>query len=748
MKLQIEITRSKFDNMQTEEYIPLSILNKLLNSENIQKKSDEWNEEAQLQGIKKKIKNNRLIVKYETSKLGVGRVSPVKAYGYCLMRRQLRHTLAKDYYIDIDVVNCHPTLLYQLCESNNIECNMLKYYVSNREDFIQQVITENDNVRLTKDDIKNEVIKILYGNTKITLKSNLLKELTRDVLYITNLLIEANKDLYNLIEKYKKSKNKHLNNLDGSLVSVVLQYHENRCLEVMHTFLTNKKVIEKNNCVLCFDGIMVPRNKQYNGMIDETEKEIYDKTQFNIKLKIKSMDEGYDNLPETADDYETIKQKFEETHFKLINPMGYCRIDEDKNMTHYERKKFVDLYENKLIMDYEKNKKVSFTDKWMKDENILTIDKVDFKPCLETPSNVYNLFNGFAINRKNEDKDEENEKSLTLSFDDDENDEQPNVSIDYEAEFKKSLIYKHIYNICGKDYKTVDYVLMWLSRKVKNPTQLTNTSLIFKSEEGAGKDTFFDWFGRKILGDEYYINTSQVDKLLGHFNKLLTRKILIVVNESSSEKNKELTEDIKNNITNPVNYIEPKGKDAIMETNCCGYIWLTNNDYSMKISPTDRRFIAIKCNDDICNKEEYFNPLREEFNSGEYDWIFYKYLLQIDSDNYNFVKNRPMTELYNDMREINKPIMTLFLEYLISIYHIGNKETPIENIGANSLYERYKEYMKDHNFKFELNSTAFGLKIKAYPEISKKKTMKGAVYTIDYPNLEKSFIEKGFIKYD
>jgi hypothetical protein len=33
------------------------------------------------------------------------------------MKRGVRHTICKDIWIDLDIVNCHPTLLSQLCKN-------------------------------------------------------------------------------------------------------------------------------------------------------------------------------------------------------------------------------------------------------------------------------------------------------------------------------------------------------------------------------------------------------------------------------------------------------------------------------------------------------------------------------------------------------------------------------------------------------------------------------------------------------
>ena len=33
------------------------------------------------------------------------------------MKRGIRHTICKGIWIDLDIVNCHPTLLLQLCKN-------------------------------------------------------------------------------------------------------------------------------------------------------------------------------------------------------------------------------------------------------------------------------------------------------------------------------------------------------------------------------------------------------------------------------------------------------------------------------------------------------------------------------------------------------------------------------------------------------------------------------------------------------
>lgn len=48
-------------------------------------------------------------VKYYRTEKGIGRVYPEKSRSIGSLRRKLRHTLASDYYYDIDIENAHPT---------------------------------------------------------------------------------------------------------------------------------------------------------------------------------------------------------------------------------------------------------------------------------------------------------------------------------------------------------------------------------------------------------------------------------------------------------------------------------------------------------------------------------------------------------------------------------------------------------------------------------------------------------------
>lgn len=61
-----------------------------------------------------------------------GRSNPAKALGLHNICREIRHTPSVDSMVDIDVENCHPEMLNQLCKAENIEHSCLDKYVKNR----------------------------------------------------------------------------------------------------------------------------------------------------------------------------------------------------------------------------------------------------------------------------------------------------------------------------------------------------------------------------------------------------------------------------------------------------------------------------------------------------------------------------------------------------------------------------------------------------------------------------------------
>ena len=49
------------------------------------------------------------------------------------MKKEIRNSIMPKNIKDIDMVNAHPIILNYLCKKNNVDCNILKNYIENRE---------------------------------------------------------------------------------------------------------------------------------------------------------------------------------------------------------------------------------------------------------------------------------------------------------------------------------------------------------------------------------------------------------------------------------------------------------------------------------------------------------------------------------------------------------------------------------------------------------------------------------------
>ena len=401
----------------------------------------------------------------------------------------------------------------------------------------------------------------------------------------------------------------------------------------------------------------------------------------------------------SKDSYNLIKTKFEENNFKIINPIMFITIDKNNKIIIRNKKDFKDVYENLLYEKIVDNELIntSFISDWLKDPEMKTYYNFDFLPNNKNvPDDVYNTFDKY-----------EAEKSTLIK-----------------SNIEESLIIKHIKNLCNNNDDVFNYVINFLSRKLKKPSKLTNTALIFKSNEGVGKDLFFNWFGNKILGSEYYLNTEKSDLLFGKFTSSLENKILIIVNETSGKDTFNINENIKNGITTEFNIIEHKGLKPYKNTNHIGYVFLTNNDNPLKVGVDDRRFCGIECNNKICNNKDYFTALKKEMDSKIYDRSFYEYLLNIDSDEYDFTNNRPKTDFYSDLQELNKPALINFIENFLIENSKNNKNEKIIELASSLLYSKYNEFITNFNFKNSTNITRFILDVKKINGIEQKRTAK------------------------
>lgn len=230
-----------------------------------------------------------------------GRCNPEHALSLFSIRRQIRHTLCNGIGDDIDIVNCHAEILYQICKYNNINVEYLEKYVKNRKYYIDEIIK---NYKVTKEDAKELFIRILYGGNYIKwcedkkidenleIEKNILdyiKILSNEFKKIAEIIVSKNKNLVDIIE--------NKSNILGSVCSYYLQEKEVQILEIIYDYCVLKEYIINNETVLCADGLILYKKYTNKTTIDkiciELNEIVKEKTGFDLVFISKEFNDNY-----------------------------------------------------------------------------------------------------------------------------------------------------------------------------------------------------------------------------------------------------------------------------------------------------------------------------------------------------------------------------------------------------------------------------------------------------------------------
>jgi hypothetical protein len=306
LNLTLEFKKSLFEDLEFIEKPNAEAIKKLIKSDLLKEVTNKMvaetykTEEELLKTYISLIDNNNILkVKYKRKTYQrYGRVYPANKVGAILLRKEIRQTLYKHNMTDIDIVNAHPSILYQLCIDNNINCKYLEKYILEREAYLQRLMTLYN---ITRDQAKDLMIITMYfGSINNWLNENnienkevdkFLTKFQNELNAIADTIILKNPKFYKSIQK--KNENDPTKNNKASFLSCYLQEHEERILEYIYQYCVNNKYIINNICSLCYDGIMIETQYYKEQLLQELTEEIKQKTGFNLKFTVKDMDIDY-----------------------------------------------------------------------------------------------------------------------------------------------------------------------------------------------------------------------------------------------------------------------------------------------------------------------------------------------------------------------------------------------------------------------------------------------------------------------
>ena len=268
----------------------------------------------------------------------------------------------------------------------------------------------------------------------------------------------------------------------------------------------------------------------------------------------------------------------------------------------------------------------------------------------------YNLFTGFEHNYR------------------------PEFQVDVE---RIQPILNHISKVwCTDNEELTHWLLCWYADLIQNPGELSGIALVIKGKPGAGKGSLCNFLGNKVVGKKYYSSVNEINQLLGQFNSKLMNKLLILCDEVANfggaitNNNK-----LKGIITEPTQSIEMKFKEPMDVKNCCRLVFLTNNDWPVKVENNDRRYLCLETNNIYIGDGDYFRELYKHFDDLTAEHMFH-FLAEYDISKWNKHKI-PMTKF---RRELMKKDLPTSIQFMIDEDESGS----IKNeIFIYSFYEKY-----------------------------------------------------------
>ena len=361
-------------------------------------------------------------------------------------------------------------------------------------------------------------------------------------------------------------------------------------------------------------------------------------------------------------DYKYVKTIFEKTHFKIMDPISYIEISADNSDIIRNKQALKEVYNNLYCKLNKDDKNMRFIDIWLADRDIKTFSSVDFCPLpLKSKDNVYNMWKGFKIDK---------------IISDSSNNIEPFIN--------------HLKILSGD--KGLDYFIKWLAQLIQQPGKLIGIALIFLSEEGAGKNIFWDYFS-EIIGKEYYYETADpVKDLFGRFCNGRKHKLIIDLDEANSKDTFSNSEILKNMITSTHFNYEQKGINPIELQNFARIIFTTNNILCAKINDNTRRYVIYETSNRMIGNSKYFKEFADYMSDVRNQKAIIEYLRSIDIENVNWIKDRPITETYEALKSVTMDPILKFFAYFVE-KHFYKKEHPIT---TNELYNDFISFIRDH----------------------------------------------------
>lgn len=596
-------------------------------------------------------------------------------------------------YVDIDIVNCHPVIIIQLCKKYGFNCDVIEKYVNNREPILKEVMKRH---KCTRGQAKKLFIRLLYSGKW----DNWFSEFDLPVIEPLQFVKDFYKQMRDICQKFythtdfshniqeaNNKKAKHVEryiNPPATCLSYIVAEKENWILYTMRSFFINKGL---QVAVLVYDGLMV-RNDGTNvsELFEECQEVIKINTKLDVKLEVKPMQSDLDwasivdrlkngvldktkvklgdyfdkdvlasiSCENAMDQYLCQKYYFE--YWVKYSITHRCYFIKNKyELTSFTPEKLSTINGMKAIktpIPKNKNECWSFIDYYLNaDKDTKLYQGICYTPYNPFSSQIEDC--GERINKFNSYK--------------------PNIfpkeQIDYSYDFMPKFL-EHASRFCESNPEVLHYFLSTLAWKVVEPTFNAGVAMVVKSrDEGAGKSCLMLPL-RQIFGLSNVKFHHTLGQYCGRFSMRCGECLITVIDELKQDRSDNAhMEQFMSDITSERVQVEPKN---IMpyEVENCAFIMCFCNKLQLKVntsSSSSRRWLACVFDEsgiDI-KSPEYKEWLKEHiivFQNNKHAWSqLFWYLHDYPKLTKQELRNVPKTKGMSELRNVNARHEQIFL---------------------------------------------------------------------------------------
>jgi hypothetical protein len=615
--------------------------------------------------------------KLKPEALGFGRFYSNK--GPETLEKEIRATLFHEYYWDVDIANCHPTLLVQFAKRYfSMDLSEIRNYVENREEFLAKFPSRQEG--------KDAFIKIIYGGSADLPE---LQKMSQQVEQFCNLLKQQ--EIFAPLLQYCRNKVKNDNRtatkkktLNGCFLSHIIQAEERRCLMVVLLYLSRHGYSVD---VLAYDGMMVRKDNKEMPSLEGMAAAVEEETGYTLTFTEKPM-EGIaildEDIPYPVEEtnYDEIKASFEETifHYRPNNTIMQIKGDTIHRWSTADAKQVL----NTILVTVQKinsdgkmvEERVPFINKWLTDSDRRMVDHLVYKFPEDVLPGEATIFTGFGF-----------EKLDTGDLD--------------PAPYAIPLFEDILSSVCGDEKHVADYVRNTLAHIIQKPFEINGVCTIFSSQvQGTGKDTFMG-IARRIVGNHTAHYTDD-DQFWSQYDTLKEGALIIHLEEAGGFANKKKSGALKARITSESMVINPKMVGAYNMPSYARYFMTTNEAEPVKFETSDRRFLLINPSTRLVKAD--WTSIYSQISRPEFTVAIGKYLQGVNIAGW-LPRSIPETAIRREMVNLSMEQEESFL-----CYWRDNTDLPAE-MTSSELFNAYRSWATDGGIEHKLTLVGLGRKI-------------------------------------